>query len=57
MKCDCGFQFSGPGEFRNCNAFMTKKGHWGLICPTCGKKYVSIEHTWYVFDISVDDGV
>lgn len=40
MKCACGFKFSGPGEFRNCNAFITKKGKSGIICPICGRHYV-----------------
>ena len=40
MKCDCGFQFSGPGEFRNCEAFITNDGKGGIICPDCDKKYV-----------------
>jgi len=33
-KCDCGFQFSGAGEFRNCNCFL-KDGKWINICPKC----------------------
>lgn len=40
MGCDCGFKFAGPGEFRNCNAFTTKQGKSGIICPGCGKTYV-----------------
>ena len=41
MKCECGFKFSGPGEFRNCEAFTkTSDGQSGVICPTCGKTYV-----------------
>jgi len=40
MKCKCGFQFSGPGEFRNCEAFITEKGKGGVICPKCGTAYV-----------------
>jgi hypothetical protein len=40
LKCKCGFQFSGPGEYRNCDAFVTKDGHSGVICPECGKQYV-----------------
>ena len=39
MKCECGFKFSGPGEFRNCEAFVTDKGS-GVICPDCGTSYV-----------------
>lgn len=40
MLCDCGFKFSGPGEFRNCEAFITAEGHSGVICPGCGQAYV-----------------
>ncbi len=40
MKCDCGFEFAGPGEFRNCAAFITENGNGGVICPTCGNSYV-----------------
>jgi hypothetical protein len=40
MKCKCGFKFSGPGEFRNCDAFITKEGQSGVICPKCGTKYI-----------------
>ena len=41
MKCKCGFKFAGPGEFRNCNAFVTDKGESGIICPDCGTAYVN----------------
>ncbi|MFA5715221.1 MAG: hypothetical protein WC998_05750 [Candidatus Paceibacterota bacterium] len=40
MKCECGFKFSGPGEYRNCNAKLTKEG-WVNICPKCGKEYLN----------------
>jgi len=40
MKCKCGFRFSGPGEFRNCDAFITKEGKGGVTCPECGRHYV-----------------
>ena len=40
MKCECGFEFSKPGEYRNCNAFVTEKGQSGVICPKCGTRYV-----------------
>ena len=43
MKCKCGFKFSGPGEFRNCEAFVTEKGDSGVICPECGRAYVKGE--------------
>ena len=39
-KCSCGFQFAGPGEFRNCEAFITEDGHSGVVCPKCGAQYV-----------------
>lgn len=38
MNCECGFRFSGPGEFRNCNV-ITFNGREVIICPHCGKKY------------------
>jgi hypothetical protein len=41
MNCKCGFRFSDAGELRNCEAFITKDGHSGIICPECGAKYVS----------------
>ncbi len=41
MKCSCGFQFAGAGEYRNCEAFVTKDGQSGVICPDCGKNYVN----------------
>jgi hypothetical protein len=41
MKCTCGFKFSGPGEFRNCNAFITADEKSGIICPKCLRRYVS----------------
>ncbi len=50
MNCECGFKFSGPGEFRNCGAFITEKGHSGIICPECGKRYVKINGDWCIFD-------
>ena len=40
-KCECGFKFAGPGEFRNCQAYMDDKGQWWLVCPKCGKEYKS----------------
>ena len=40
MKCICGFKFAGAGEYRNCEAFITKDGKGGVICPKCDKKYV-----------------
>ena len=40
MNCECGFKFAGPGEYRNCEAFVTKEGHSGVVCPECGKSYV-----------------
>lgn len=40
MDCKCGFKFSGPGEFRNCEAFITADGRSGIVCPKCGKAFV-----------------
>lgn len=40
MECSCGFEFSGPGEFRNCEAFITLEGKGGIICPKCKTTYV-----------------
>lgn len=40
MKCQCGFQFAGPGEFRNCPAFVTTEGKSGVVCPVCKAAYV-----------------
>lgn len=40
MKCKCGFRFVGPGEFRNCGAFVTDSGGSGIVCPRCGVAYV-----------------
>jgi hypothetical protein len=41
LKCECGFQFSGAGEFRNCGAFITQDGRSGVICPKCNNAYVN----------------
>ena len=41
MTCKCGFEFSGPGEIRNCEAFVTESGESGVICPKCGQAYVN----------------
>jgi hypothetical protein len=38
--CKCGFKFAGPGEFRNCEAFVTGKGESGVVCPECKQAYV-----------------
>ena len=40
-KCECGFQFAKPGDFRNSDAFITKNGKSGVICPECRRKYLS----------------
>lgn len=40
MNCACGFRFSGPDEFRNCEAFK-KDSQWYIVCPTCKKVYES----------------
>jgi len=41
FKCICGFEFAGPGEIRNCEAFVTAKGEGGIICPECKQAYVN----------------
>ena len=41
MKCKCGFKFATPGEYRNCEAFITTKGESGIICPKCNTAYVN----------------
>lgn len=38
-KCSCGFEFSGPGEFRNCEVYTDDKGNIIAICPRCKAKY------------------
>jgi len=39
-RCECGYVFSGAGEFRREEAFISKDGKSGSICPRCGRKYV-----------------
>lgn len=41
MKCECGFEFSKPGEFRNCEAYADENGQWWVVCSDCGKEYKS----------------
>lgn len=41
MTCKCGFKFSEPGEYRNCDAFIDGNGQSGVICPDCGKAYIN----------------
>ena len=41
MKCKCGFKFAEAGEYRNCEAFVTKDGQGGVVCPDCDKNYVN----------------
>lgn len=50
MKCKCGFNFAGPGEYRNCEAFITARGRSGIICPECGRAYVDGRETWIKID-------
>jgi len=40
MTCKCGFRFAGPGEFRNCDAYVNNAGDGCVICPKCGAHYV-----------------
>jgi predicted amidophosphoribosyltransferase len=43
MNCKCGeFKFSGPGEYRNCEAYINNAGESCVICPKCGRHYASI---------------
>jgi len=41
MKCECGFIFSGPGEYRDYELYIDKYNRWWAICPKCGKEYES----------------
>lgn len=36
-QCKCGFKFAGPGNIRNCSAFINDEGEGGVICPECGE--------------------
>jgi len=38
-----GLNLAEPGEFRNCEAFITEDGNSGVICPECDRKYVNGE--------------
>ena len=40
MKCKCGFKFSEPGEFRNCQCYINQDGKTISICPKCGNRYI-----------------
>jgi hypothetical protein len=40
LICECGFKFSGAGEYRNCPAFVTTDGQSGVVCPKCNNSYV-----------------
>jgi hypothetical protein len=40
LTCECGFKFSGVGEFRNCGGFVTTNGDSGIVCPNCNNAYV-----------------
>lgn len=40
MKCECGFKFSGPGEFRNCELYIRSDGKKVIVCPKCGAEYI-----------------
>jgi len=39
--CVCGFVFSGPGEYRNCETYMGLEKVWWLVCPKCNRVYKS----------------
>jgi len=49
LICECGFKFSGPGEFRNCAAFLAGDNKSGVMCPECGMMYVDGKE--YVLDV------
>jgi hypothetical protein len=44
LICECGFKFSVAGEFRNCQAFLTKSGDSGVVCPKCNNAYIDGEY-------------
>ena len=50
MKCECGFEFSGPGEYRNCSAYIDDYGDSVVICPECGKHYKGKHNNINVLD-------
>jgi len=41
LMCECGFKFAGPGEYRNCEAYLDKDDQWWIVCPKCGMEYHS----------------
>jgi len=41
MKCECGFNFTGKGEYRKTEEFLTLTGKIGIICPVCRNAYVN----------------
>lgn len=41
MKCECGFEFAGPGEFRNCESFLGQDKKWYNVCSACGNVFES----------------
>jgi hypothetical protein len=46
MKCECGYEFAGPGEFRREQVFVTQEGESGIICPMCGTWYIHTGGRW-----------
>lgn len=36
MRCECGYEFSEPGEYRREQTFLNEKFEVGMICPKCG---------------------
>ena len=56
MKCECGYEFAGPGEFRREQAFVTKEGDSGIICPTCGTWYVHTGGRWCRVNQMIQEG-
>jgi hypothetical protein len=49
--CACGFKFAKAGEFRNCEAFITKRGESGIVCPKCDTKYINGEEVDIVKEV------
>jgi len=56
MKCRCGFKFSGAGEFRNAEAFITKEGKSGIVCPKCNTTYMDGKEVMLTKYKSVNNG-
>jgi hypothetical protein len=42
MRCECGYEFSEPGEYRREQTFLNEKFEVGVICPKCGASHVRL---------------